>query len=521
MRIGPALLLSLALVPSAWLAWKARDAPHLGYFHDDGLYWVCAKSLAEGGGYRIESLPGSPAQTKYPPLYPLLLAGVWKAAPRFPANLPAAVALSWLALAAFLPLVRAALVDLGVRGAAAWGLTAALALSPYYALCGFSLLSELPFACLFLSALLLLTRARSPGMAALAGVAASAAFLTRSAGLVLLAGAAAAFLPRRQWRQAAAFAAAMLPSLLGWTLWTHAHRAVSTDTMTLFYTDYLGFWAREVSATGLPLVLWTNLDSLLSAIGGMVIFGLPDSLAGKTIARLLAVAALVGLARLWRRSRAAPYLWTTAGYLAVLLAWNYPPDQRFLTPVFPVLLAGLYAELRRLATRLRAAFSSGGAADRAVAAALAALLAAAGAAAVAGALAGLFVALPRFLDEQRAHLAQRRPAYDWIASHTPSDAAALAYFDTELYLYSGRKACFFVIPSGLAYAGDKAASERYYSSVVTYARAHQLTYIVLTPHDLHAELPEPERGSALAEIRRAMGPRALYESDGISVQVVR
>ncbi len=48
--------------------------PHLGFYHDDSIYWVSARSLATGDGYRIESLPGEPYQTKYPPLYPALLA---------------------------------------------------------------------------------------------------------------------------------------------------------------------------------------------------------------------------------------------------------------------------------------------------------------------------------------------------------------------------------------------------------------------------------------------------------------
>ena len=50
-----------ALVPSAYLAWTLRTMPHLGFYHDDSIYWVSARSLATGNGYRIESLPGSPA----------------------------------------------------------------------------------------------------------------------------------------------------------------------------------------------------------------------------------------------------------------------------------------------------------------------------------------------------------------------------------------------------------------------------------------------------------------------------
>ena len=38
----------------------------LGLFHDDGIYAVVAKSLSDGAGYRIISLPTAPDQTKYP-----------------------------------------------------------------------------------------------------------------------------------------------------------------------------------------------------------------------------------------------------------------------------------------------------------------------------------------------------------------------------------------------------------------------------------------------------------------------
>ena len=59
-----------ALAPSAYLAWTLRTMPHLGFYHDDSIYWVSGRSLAMGDGYRIQSLPGEPYQTKYPPLYP-------------------------------------------------------------------------------------------------------------------------------------------------------------------------------------------------------------------------------------------------------------------------------------------------------------------------------------------------------------------------------------------------------------------------------------------------------------------
>ncbi len=82
--------------------------PHLGFYHDDSIYWVSAQSLAMGDGYRIESLPGQPYQTKYPPLYCALLAGIWKLDPQFPSNLRLATLFAWLLLAAVLVGVMAA-----------------------------------------------------------------------------------------------------------------------------------------------------------------------------------------------------------------------------------------------------------------------------------------------------------------------------------------------------------------------------------------------------------------------------
>ena len=65
----------------------AISLPAAGIFHDDGIYVVTARALAEGQGYRIISLPESPPQTKYPILFPWLLSLVWRLAPSFPDNL--------------------------------------------------------------------------------------------------------------------------------------------------------------------------------------------------------------------------------------------------------------------------------------------------------------------------------------------------------------------------------------------------------------------------------------------------
>src|SRR6185295_15544479 len=82
-----------ALALAYLVAWRA---PAVGTFHDDGIYAVTAKALAEGRGYRILSLPGEIQQTKYPVLFPALLAAIWRLFPDFPANAGALKALPLL-----------------------------------------------------------------------------------------------------------------------------------------------------------------------------------------------------------------------------------------------------------------------------------------------------------------------------------------------------------------------------------------------------------------------------------------
>src|SRR5438046_7882165 len=69
-----------------------RSPRLVGLHHDDAVYAITARALADGHGYRLTNLPGEPPQTKYPPVLPGLLAATWNLVPDFPANLP------WLTL---------------------------------------------------------------------------------------------------------------------------------------------------------------------------------------------------------------------------------------------------------------------------------------------------------------------------------------------------------------------------------------------------------------------------------------
>ena len=64
----------------------AISVPSIGLVGDDATYIVTGKALAEGRGYRIISEPSEPNQTKYPVLFPALIACVWRVFPDFPGN---------------------------------------------------------------------------------------------------------------------------------------------------------------------------------------------------------------------------------------------------------------------------------------------------------------------------------------------------------------------------------------------------------------------------------------------------
>src|SRR4051812_21122418 len=65
----------------ALLAAFAVSVETVGIYEDEGIYESTAQSLADGKGYRIATLPGSPPDAKYPFLYPAWLALLKKILP--------------------------------------------------------------------------------------------------------------------------------------------------------------------------------------------------------------------------------------------------------------------------------------------------------------------------------------------------------------------------------------------------------------------------------------------------------
>src|SRR5258706_8989468 len=152
-------MVGLTLAPAARLAWMSRDMPHFGHLHDDSIYFVCAKSLATGEGYRILSLPGRPYQTKYPPLLPALLSLIWRIDPRFPENLQLTMLAMWALLPVYLLASARWFRDAGFSDWLSAVLCGLMALSPSLMFYSMTVMSDLLFSCFLLAALLLAERA--------------------------------------------------------------------------------------------------------------------------------------------------------------------------------------------------------------------------------------------------------------------------------------------------------------------------------------------------------------------------
>src|SRR5262249_1174211 len=139
---------------------------------------------------------------------------------------------------------------------------------------------------------------------------------------------------------------------------------------------YLGFQIYNVSWRDLPLVIWHNLDGFLLGAGKLLTFDVPYG--AKALERVAAVAGIAGAVRLARRTGRFQYPLAALGISALLLVWHYVPDQRFVFPIYPLLLAGLWTELANVWQALLAALKKPDKAERVIAFAGAGALAAFG-----------------------------------------------------------------------------------------------------------------------------------------------
>jgi hypothetical protein len=446
-----------------------------GQFHDDGLYVITARALAEGRGYRLTHLPTEPQQTKFPPLYPASLAALLRINPEFPGNVRLLEMVGVLGAAAavaggYLFAVRFGTADRLVAGSAA----AVVATSPIILWLATLILAEMPFAALLLFALWRLEKAlaepdRRPGF--LLGVALALPGLCRMPGVVVpVMGSLLLARGRRlPWRPALGSALVLVP----WVAWSAA--AVGqyrSDPVTGYYSDYVGWWAQ--SGTGaIPQVATRNLIWVLQATADQPAAGL-FALTGEGIVASVVSAALglmvwVGVVRDARTGR--PVAWVLLAYLALILVWPWPPA-RFVVPLQPLLTVYLFRPLRRLPGA------------RWVVPAVAAVLVATNLVAVAKRWERVRERgyEPAIIQPDDPDWASYEGLFEWVRSNTPADAITASHADPIVHLYTGRKAFnpFVTAPTRVFY-GQPGEALPTPTELATRIRAGGATYAVSVP----------------------------------------
>jgi hypothetical protein len=472
-RWVPGLVLLALCLPTLLFVWINRDVPHFGVLQDDGMYLIDGKALAEGAGYRILSLPAQPYDTRYPPLYPLYLSLAWKTVPSFPATLTAAVMLSWLCLPVVLLLGYWWCVGQRFSVSITWLTLGLFALNPYVLFFVSNLGSEMMFMVFLFGALLAAERS-GWRWALLAGAVAGAAYLTRTSGIALLPAAIAYYCSKKQARGALCFTLGMLPTVVGWAVWSRLHAAPGHDVVTLCYTNYLGYYFTNVGWDNIGHVLARNSGALLEAMGSLVFPQMMDGWLARVILWPLALAMIVGCVRMVRQGYARLYALFALVSAAILLVWHYQPNQRFILPLAPLLLAGFCFAMVELAAWVQQ--PSGGLAVRGFAMVLALVL-----------TGGLVLQIcmdvgvvPQLARNDRSNTRAYQSMYAWIAQNLPADANILWQDDTALYLATGRHSVSYVVPPREfeATGGDAGEAARF-QGIDGYAREQHLGYVLV------------------------------------------
>lgn len=342
-----ALLGGLALV--AAVAWVPIA---LGVWHDDGVYLLLGHALARGEGLRYLGVSGAPPAPKFPPLFPLVLSGVWKAFPDFPGNTPFFQILNLGLLVgagmAFYGYARRAL-DLPVWVALA-GTALAWLSTGLWAVAVIPLSEPLFLLCLALALWAATGLERAEGRAIremalfLGGFA--LVFHTRTVGAAVALGVVLALLMAGRIRRGLATAAGTALVALPWILWSRRAEGGVPEPLRGILGSYGGWFEEQV--VGHPLAYGHRLVSRAGVLAWQLVHYLvpagPEWFRWGVALPVLPLLAL-GLVRMGARSRTT--VWVLLVYVGVLWAWPYN-DSRFLVPLIPWAILAVVVAARTL-----------------------------------------------------------------------------------------------------------------------------------------------------------------------------
>lgn len=328
------LLAASVGVSAALVIGAFNPAPHSG--GDNAAYLALAHALVEGRGYVDAYDPLGAPHTKYPPLFPLLLAG-----------LVAAGATTWTAFKVLV--AGATVVGVGVtyvwaqRRVGPWKafsiavLVAASAGVVYYS---HWILSDPVFVLLVLASLWALERAEAeawdPRWIACGAAAALAAYFTRSAGLPLLVAILGWLAMRGRLRTLVVVAAAFAVPVVAW--WLRGRGAGVGDYVTEFWL--VDPYQPALGTVGLGGLAARAVENGLAYASRHV----PAAVVGSQGAWTLALGIVLVGGAVWgwvietRRKPGAAELFVPL-YVGLVLLWPQVwGGDRFVLPILPLLL---------------------------------------------------------------------------------------------------------------------------------------------------------------------------------------
>jgi hypothetical protein len=514
-------LVALALIPALWMLASNRDIPQFGTYQDDGLFLIGAKSLSEHQGYRISNLPGEPYQTKYQPLHALVLAGIWSIDGNFPGNLRLVAIYQALVFVAFIVLSALLFQSLQFSPLESAAMSAFLALSPWIIYWATVPFSDYLFAALVAATFLILNRASgNRGLILAAGVAAALAYLTKSAGLLIVPAVLIGCSRRRDWKSAGLFLIPVLSAIAGWTLWTNSHRTSSDQPILWYYTDYVGAFLKNGGMHALPDIVPHNLWSIMAAGGSVVIHDLPDSMLGRFLCVLIAAAMVTGGVRIVKRTGSTDYPIFCLLLVVTLALWNFSPNVRLMLPIFPLLAMGLYLEVQVLSGLIRRSMQGKDLGNRVAAYVI--LIAIFSGCVYGIRRNGIFIAreMPALLQQGRESSARSRQVFTWMRATLPPSAVVLASNDTLVYLYTGRKSVRPVPNSVAFYTNDHAGMLANFTGLNQLAGSFGITHILVSPGDYVTEFEPDDRKEIMRLLLENPAHKTIYSADGFTIREV-
>lgn len=347
----------LGIVLTALLLGLAQVGPHLTpKFGDNAEFLVLGQSLASGRGYAWVNDPAAGPHAKYPPGYPLLIAGVLLVTGTVHALLAAVFYVKLLSVglfAAALPLLYSLIRQRAGRGVAT-AVTLLTAVNPFMLKYATEVLSETPYLFASLAALAVLERqAGRPtarwraAQAVLIGAVLALPYYVRTTGALLVPAALFWLGLQRRYREAALAGAGAVLVLLPWELrnrllvgWTvYGGQFFGKDAANLNYEPAaLSDYVQRISEN----VVTYFTDAFDTRFAWLLPF----------VSIPLFALAVLGFWRALRRPTVLePYV---ALYGMICLLWPFAGG-RFIVPVVPFLLCYVMLALLWLAPRLSTA----------------------------------------------------------------------------------------------------------------------------------------------------------------------